>query len=162
MPMAHLCIHQFGCQVGVPLGWLEPNTPDYGAILMILVIKLSNFAWACHDGGKDPSALSEDQRRYAIRENPDILDFFGYIFFYGGFFIGPAFEFTDYQDYINRRAPFDTMPSPIFPALANFVLSLTTFGLFMYAKPFQMFDWAVTKDFRTYNFVLRWDLSCIV
>ncbi len=143
----------------MPLGWLDPTTPDYGAPLMILVIKLSNFAWACHDGARDPDALSEDQRRYAVRGTPDVLDFFGYLFFFGGFFIGPAFEFRDYQDYINRRAPFDKIPSPVLPALINFVLSLTTFGIFLYGKPFKMLDWAVTDDFLSYNLLFRWGID---
>jgi lysophospholipid acyltransferase len=34
---------------------------------------------------------------------PSILEYLGYIFFFGGFMVGPAFEFMDYRKFTNME-----------------------------------------------------------
>lgn len=34
---------------------------------------------------------------------PSILEYLGYIFFFGGFMVGPAFEFMDYRQFTNME-----------------------------------------------------------
>src|SRR6266542_23832 len=34
---------------------------------------------------------------------PSILEYFGYLFFFSGFMVGPAFEFMDYRQFTNME-----------------------------------------------------------
>ncbi|CAG8595100.1 11823_t:CDS:2 [Funneliformis mosseae] len=70
---------------------------------MVLVIKLTSFAFNVYDGRRPINELTSYQRSKAIPSIPSILEFFGYIFFFGGFLVGPAFEFMDYRRFTNME-----------------------------------------------------------
>ncbi|CAG8532052.1 9767_t:CDS:10 [Ambispora gerdemannii] len=67
---------------------------------MILVIKLTTFAFSVYDGQKPIKELTPYQRNKRIVVLPSLLEFLGYVFFFGGFLVGPAFEFMDYRQFI--------------------------------------------------------------
>lgn len=147
---------QFYGQYGLEFGLVDDKFIDYGAPLMIMVIKLSNFAWACHDGTRPEKDLNQEQKLYAIRSPPTILEFLGYAFFYGGFFIGPAFEFRDYRMFINQEAPFDKIPSTTLPTLINAAFSIVCCVIYFRFKPTAWAEYALTKDFTAqYNLIQR-------
>ncbi|RKP27299.1 MBOAT, membrane-bound O-acyltransferase family-domain-containing protein, partial [Syncephalis pseudoplumigaleata] len=56
---------------------------DFSAAHMILVIKLTSFAF---------NILSKHQMQKRIMEMPSLLEYYGYVFFFGSFLVGPAFE----------------------------------------------------------------------
>ncbi|KAJ1987950.1 Lysophospholipid acyltransferase [Dimargaris cristalligena] len=92
------------------------NPPlDYSGAQMVLVIKLTTYAYNVFDGHRpdraDPQALSARQRLKAVAYKPTLLEFLGYVFFFGSFFAGPAFEFRDYTDFISLEA-FRRTPPP--------------------------------------------------
>jgi lysophospholipid acyltransferase len=122
---------------------------------MILVIKLSNFAWAYYDGKKPQGNLTEEQKKYAIRKRPGLLEFFGYIFYFGGFFIGPAFEFKDYVDFINQEPPFDNIPSPAWASVSSYGIAFTSFSVYSKAKPEDLVRYAISKEFLQHNIIVR-------
>ncbi|GBB99659.1 hypothetical protein RclHR1_00360008 [Rhizophagus clarus] len=70
---------------------------------MVLVIKLTSFAFNIFDGRKPIKELTPYQRSKAITSMPSILEYLGYIFFFGGFMVGPAFEFMDYRQFTNMK-----------------------------------------------------------
>ncbi|KAI9207900.1 MBOAT, membrane-bound O-acyltransferase family-domain-containing protein [Polychytrium aggregatum] len=84
---------------------------DHTAPMMVLVQKLSSFAWAAYDGTLPVEKLTNDQKVRAIHKFPGLVGFFGYTFFYGSFLVGPAFEFRDYQRFIDNETSYPSLPS---------------------------------------------------
>ncbi|CAB4445759.1 unnamed protein product [Rhizophagus irregularis] len=70
---------------------------------MVLVIKLTSFAFNVFDGRRPNKELTPYQKSKAITSMPSILEYLGYIFFFGGFMVGPAFEFMDYRQFTNME-----------------------------------------------------------
>ncbi|KAJ2084076.1 Lysophospholipid acyltransferase [Coemansia sp. RSA 988] len=85
---------------------------DYTGAQMIFVIKATSLAFCIHDGRRCLSSsadviLSPYQRKNAIAKVPDLLEYLGYIFFFPGFAVGPAFELATYRQMVyldNRRS----------------------------------------------------------
>ena len=77
---------------------------------MVLVIKLTSFGWCLFDGTRPDTELSESQKQKKIVDHPSLIEFAGYVFYFGGFLVGPAFEFSDYISFINGAPPFDKLP----------------------------------------------------
>ncbi|KAI1242170.1 Lysophospholipid acyltransferase 5, partial [Lamprotornis superbus] len=63
----------------------------------VLTLKLIGLAIDYYDGGKDPEFLTPEQRRFAVRGVPTLLEVSGFSYFYGAFMVGPQFSMTDYQ-----------------------------------------------------------------
>jgi lysophospholipid acyltransferase len=77
---------------------------DHTAPMMVLVMKLTSFAWSCHDGTKQDKDLSSGyQKHFKIVQMPGLLEFFGFVFFFPCFLIGPSFQFKDYHDFIHSN-----------------------------------------------------------
>ncbi|ORZ37258.1 MBOAT, membrane-bound O-acyltransferase family-domain-containing protein [Catenaria anguillulae PL171] len=81
---------------------------DHTAPQMVMVLKLTSAAWAVHDyyvsrmakrAGKD-AHLSSRQRAMAIPV-PSLLEFAAYIFYFGGLFVGPAFEIAEFRRFVS-------------------------------------------------------------
>ncbi|KAJ2615003.1 Lysophospholipid acyltransferase [Coemansia sp. RSA 1365] len=75
---------------------------DYTGAQMVFVIKATSLAFCIHDGrcslsNSDSTALTAYQRKNAIAKVPDLLEYLGYIFFFPGFAVGPAFEMATYR-----------------------------------------------------------------
>lgn len=49
-----------------------------------------------------PQDLSDYQRSKQVRTYPTLLSYLGWVFFFGGFLGGPAFEFSDYVNFIDK------------------------------------------------------------
>lgn len=83
---------------------------DITTILMLNVCKFTNFAFNVVDGYKSPERLSAYQNKYKIPVIPSFFEYFSYIYFFGSSIMGPAFEFVDYIDYINKQNEFKNIP----------------------------------------------------
>ncbi|KAJ1959719.1 Lysophospholipid acyltransferase [Dispira parvispora] len=81
------------------------NPPlDYSGAHMVLVIKLTSFAFNVADGRvSSDQVLSSRQQAKAIRGMPTFMEFMGYIFFFGNFLVGPAIEYRDYIAFVDPR-----------------------------------------------------------
>lgn len=84
--------------------------PDYTAPLMVLTIKLTSYAFCVHDahysaglarGAAAGEPLTPRQQHYMVAQQPGLLEFFGWVFFFPGFFGGPAVEYKDYERYMD-------------------------------------------------------------
>ncbi|KAJ3301898.1 lysophospholipid acyltransferase [Blyttiomyces sp. JEL0837] len=82
---------------------------DHTVPMMIVVQKVTNFAWACYDGSRPARELSPHQQKTQIKSPPTLLSFLGFIFFFPGFLVGPSFDFKAYQQYINNDPPFQNI-----------------------------------------------------
>ncbi|XP_052089359.1 lysophospholipid acyltransferase 6-like [Mytilus californianus] len=76
-------------------------TMDVTSPLMIIAEKVSSLAWALHDGSVPEETLSSDQKAEKIKELPQPVTFYSYIFCFHGFMIGPLVFFSEYRDFID-------------------------------------------------------------
>eukprot|EP01132_Coremiostelium_polycephalum_P004175 gene4175-5225_t len=77
------------------MGW----TLDYTGPQMILTLKLVSCAWNLYDGSRPSSELTEDQRQRSIQKLPNLLEFYGFVYFFPTFLAGPTIEIKDYLAY---------------------------------------------------------------
>lgn len=74
---------------------------------MVLVMKLTAFAWNIHDGRtarkaqEGLSALVDFQKESVLTEMPDILSYIAWSLFFPSMLIGPAFEYAQYRAWLN-------------------------------------------------------------
>ncbi|RKO86775.1 MBOAT, membrane-bound O-acyltransferase family-domain-containing protein [Blyttiomyces helicus] len=122
----------------------DPRRPDYSGMVMMFVIKLGSFAWAAYDGDRFFFQMSAEQQKYVVKEMPSLLEFFGYVSFFGGWLVGPSINFSDYRSFSRREvgkmldlwAPFDSIPSSTIPALKAFLIgAIASFIFAKYEKP---------------------------
>lgn len=85
----------------------DPSTVDITGAQMVGLMKLSAFCWNVHDGRLPQSALSDSQKARALTKMPPLLDYAAWVMFFPSFMIGPAFDYADYDSYINTTM-FDT------------------------------------------------------
>lgn len=134
---------------------------DFSGPQMVWTIKLTMFAYNVYDGQRDQTKLSQYQREHSIASLPSFVEFLGYILYSGGFFVGPAFEYADYIQFI-RCVPFTdpdtgviTMPSTLWVSftrmLSGFACSLV--HIFIYPKV--NFFTLLTNEFVGYPFLVK-------
>jgi lysophospholipid acyltransferase len=71
---------------------------------MCLVIKLTLFAWSSYDGTKKEEDLYNAYQKSArILKEPTFLEFFSYCLFFPGFFTGPACDYYEFEEILNRK-----------------------------------------------------------
>lgn len=82
---------------------------DITGAQMVMVMKLSAFGWSVYDAKQPAESLTEYTKYRAIKRHPNILEYFGYVFFYPSLLTGPAFDFVDYDKFIHSHL-FDDVP----------------------------------------------------
>ncbi|KAI7900050.1 MBOAT, membrane-bound O-acyltransferase family-domain-containing protein, partial [Cokeromyces recurvatus] len=86
------------------VGFDADNSNDYSGMLMIATIKLTSFGFNVADGRtKDQTILSSYNQRMKIERYPTLIEFFGWMFFFGGFLVGPTSEFMDYMRFVTMQ-----------------------------------------------------------
>ncbi|XP_022239812.1 lysophospholipid acyltransferase 1-like [Limulus polyphemus] len=89
-------------------GW----TLDITGPVMIATQKVSSVAFSLHDGLARPEEkLSLDQKRYALRQSPSMLEFFSYIFHFQALMCGPLMFYKDYIEFIEGK-PYNRVKHP--------------------------------------------------
>lgn len=79
---------------------------------------------------KPEIARFREQR--AVRKQSSLLEFLGYIFFFGGVLVGPCFEITDYRSFVDRtmfpsKSGRRFIPSSLLPSLKVIGFALICF-----------------------------------
>ncbi|KAI9318306.1 MBOAT, membrane-bound O-acyltransferase family-domain-containing protein [Zopfochytrium polystomum] len=120
---------------------------DHTVIMMMLVIKLTSFAWSVYDGTRSEDELWDEHKSSTIRRFPGLLEFFGYVFFFPTFSVGPAIEFRAYQEYINSEPPFDRMPSRVVPVLRSLGIAVLSTVIFVKFGATINYDSCNSKEF---------------
>jgi lysophospholipid acyltransferase len=92
----------------------DPSSVDVTGAQMVLLMKLSAFAWNVADGTLPDESLSDFQRDRRLAEMPGLLDFAGYVFFFPSLLVGPAFDFAEYRRWLDCTM-FD-VPATVDPA----------------------------------------------
>ncbi|KAJ6456381.1 MBOAT, membrane-bound O-acyltransferase family-domain-containing protein [Mycena sanguinolenta] len=78
------------------------ETLDVRGPQMVLVMKLTTFAWNVHDGRRRAEDLDKWRRAKRVTQFPSLLEFLGYSFYFPGILVGPYLDFVDYMDLINE------------------------------------------------------------
>jgi len=71
--------------------WLE-YTVDISGVQMLLTIKLTSFAYEYSDSSVDDKPKSL----------PDLLGWYGYIYFFPSFLVGPTLSYHEYETFIDK------------------------------------------------------------
>jgi lysophospholipid acyltransferase len=107
--MGHMAVNQLTRQFAN-----TPSVVDITATQMVLVMKLSAFAWNVFDGTLPEDQLSDYQKARRIIRMPGLLDYAGYVLFFPSLMAGPAFDYNEYRDWIDCTM-FD-VPTTVDPA----------------------------------------------
>eukprot|EP01113_Clastostelium_recurvatum_P026253 TRINITY_DN3152_c0_g2_i3.p1 TRINITY_DN3152_c0_g2~~TRINITY_DN3152_c0_g2_i3.p1 ORF type:complete len:490 (-),score=107.59 TRINITY_DN3152_c0_g2_i3:21-1490(-) len=101
------------------MGW----TLDYTGSQMVVTLKLISLAFNYYDGHrKDTHRMTDEMKRRSIRVLPNLLEYYGFIYFFPTFLAGPPMEITDYLSYMNRSMFGNsnrTIPSTLVPTLVT-------------------------------------------
>ncbi|KAK9448825.1 MBOAT, membrane-bound O-acyltransferase family-domain-containing protein [Limtongia smithiae] len=79
----------------------NPNNVDITGAQMVLVMKLSAFAWNVHDGRRPLAELSPIQQDRALKMLPSMLDFFTYVLFFPSLLVGPSFDYSEFRRWLD-------------------------------------------------------------
>lgn len=130
------------------MGW----TLDFTGPQMLLVIKLTSFAYNYYDGVVDKTwatkgaSLSpgrakvyQARQKLALTEFPSPLEYFGYVYSFTTFLAGPAFELREYLD-VTSNAKFQFQgktkrPSSLFAAFSKFLVGAGIMAAFAVYGP---------------------------
>ncbi|CAI5929581.1 unnamed protein product, partial [Closterium sp. NIES-64] len=115
-------IYLIGCSSPVRIPASIPRIAVRAGAMMILVLKVTSVAYDYQDGGKprkpdDAKTAAISDAPKPIAAMPSLLQFLGYTFCCGLHFAGPFYDFSAYNDWIDRKgvsAPFSAS-SPISP-----------------------------------------------
>ncbi|CAI6007310.1 unnamed protein product [Closterium sp. NIES-65] len=123
-------IYLIGCHVYYMSGdsWRQGNI-DFTGAMMILVLKVTSVAYDYQDGGKprkpdDAKTAAISDAPKPIAAMPSLLQFLGYTFCCGLHFAGPFYDFSAYNDWIDRKgiwAPGTRTAPALVPFLRAFV-----------------------------------------
>ncbi|KAF2965770.1 hypothetical protein GQX73_g7794 [Xylaria multiplex] len=107
--MGHMAVNQLSRQFAD-----NPSVVDITGAQMVMVMKLSAFAWNVFDGTLPEEHLSDHQKDRRIIKLPSLLDYAGYVLFFPSLFAGPAFDYNEYRGWIDCSM-FD-VPTTVDPA----------------------------------------------
>ncbi|KAI8832295.1 MBOAT, membrane-bound O-acyltransferase family-domain-containing protein [Chytriomyces cf. hyalinus JEL632] len=99
--------------------------------MMMMVIRLTTFAWYVHDG-----TLDKKLQPLSIKEFPNILEYFGYTCF-----------FASYRSFIRREAPFDKIPSRVRPVLTTFTVGFLSAVTHVVLTQSYSYEYVATTEF---------------
>lgn len=100
--VGHLCMNHLAAQFFIDDVY-DPNKIDITGAQMVLVIKLTSFAWNIHDGRFKSQELNSYQISKTIVEFPKLIDFISYTFFFPSLLTGPSIDFKDYNNFLNDK-----------------------------------------------------------
>lgn len=127
------------------LGW----SVDFTGPQMILVLKLTAFAWNYSDGGRLTKINTENrvgkrQAEYAVEKLPSFLMFSSYCLYFGSILTGPFFEYEDFRRFLFQENQGGPVPGK---RVSSLVLKSFLFvGLFLLEGRFSMFSIVSTSE----------------
>ncbi|KAI9351357.1 MBOAT, membrane-bound O-acyltransferase family-domain-containing protein [Obelidium mucronatum] len=151
--MTHFCYRLFILQVVslVHEEHIDPATP-----MMIMVIRLTSFAWSVYDGSLESEQVIPVLLPKVVTEFPTLLEFLGFAMFFVTFITGPALDFNDYRDFIRRQGAFSSIPSRSLPTLKVVVAGVFFSGVYIVLMDKFTYGFCATPEFlREYTFWQR-------
>ncbi|KAF8450925.1 MBOAT, membrane-bound O-acyltransferase family-domain-containing protein [Boletus edulis BED1] len=81
---------------------LSYETMEITGPQMVLVMKLTTFAWNVYDGRRPKEDLDKWQLQKRITKYPTLLEFLGYSFYFPGSLVGPYLDYASYSSLIDE------------------------------------------------------------
>ncbi|KAJ6658328.1 hypothetical protein lerEdw1_020600 [Lerista edwardsae] len=123
----------------------------------VLTLKLIGLSLDYYDGRKEVASLTPEQRRFAIRGVPTLLEVSGFSYFYGAFMVGPQFSMTQYKSLVKGEltdVP-GQRPRSFVPALKCLVLGLFFMVVYTVLSPYIPEDYLTSDDYLEQPFWFR-------
>ncbi|EME43207.1 hypothetical protein DOTSEDRAFT_72556 [Dothistroma septosporum NZE10] len=149
----------------------SPSSVDITGAQMVMVMKLSAFCWNVWDGKQPDSELNDTQKERAIRRLPGLLDYAGFVAFFPSIMVGPAFDYVDYERWLNTtmfnlppgtdplKAPPTRkkrkIPRSATPAMLKMVTGLAWIGAFLQLSAYHGPHVVLSDRYRDMNFLWR-------
>ncbi|ORX50422.1 MBOAT-domain-containing protein [Piromyces finnis] len=151
---------------------------DFTSPFMCLVIKLTLYAWSRYDGTqKEEDLFNAYQKKACIKKEPTFFEFLAYTLFFPGFFTGPACDYYEFEEILNKsyaeekekEGQMDAVKSKLLKGLIYTVIYVS-FGGFTYqyliseeglSKPFlyRLIYLTITSVAHRFKFYLAWTLA---
>ena len=164
--MAHTAMNQLTRQFAD-----NPSTVDITGAQMVLVMKLSAFAWNVADGTLPDDQLSDFQKDRRIIQLPGLLDYAAYVLFFPSLLVGPAFDYNEYRGWIDTSM-FDVpasvdptkkpptrkrrkIPRSATPAMWKMAAGLVWLVLFLKFSAWYSPSVFSSDDYQSHGFLLR-------
>ncbi|RYP46009.1 hypothetical protein DL768_007725 [Monosporascus sp. mg162] len=164
--MGHMALSQLSRQFAN-----NPSAVDITGAQMVLVMKLSAFAWNVADGTLPQDQLSDFQKDRRILQLPSLLDYAAYVLFFPSLMVGPAFDYNEYRGWIDTTM-FDVpasvdptkkpptrkkrkIPRSATPAMWKMVSGLVYIGLFLKLSPWYGPEVFFSDRYLRYGFLRR-------
>lgn len=138
---------------------------------MVLVMKLSAFAWNVADGTLSEDQLSDFQKDRRIIQLPGFLDYAAYVLFFPSLLVGPAFDYNEYRGWIDTTmfdipASVDPIKKPptrkkrkiprsATPAMLKMIGGLVWIGLFLKFSAWYNAETPFSDIYRNHGFLGR-------
>ncbi|KAI8069350.1 MBOAT, membrane-bound O-acyltransferase family-domain-containing protein [Gongronella butleri] len=131
------------------------TTLDYSGMMMIATIKLTMYGFNVLDGRRQ-QGLTAYNEQMKISSYPTLLEYFGWLFFFGGYLVGPSCEYMDYIRFTHlddkaRRQ----LPSPAKPALMIVARSLLFIAILVTCGPKYNFDVLLKAEWESMPYLKR-------
>ncbi|KAI2471699.1 MBOAT family protein [Annulohypoxylon bovei var. microspora] len=149
----------------------NPAEIDITGAQMVLVMKLSAFAWNVADGTLPEDQLSEFQKNGRILKLPTLLDYAGYVLFFPSLLTGPGFDYNEYRGWLDcsmfdvpatidpaKKPPTRKkrkIPRSATPAMWKLASGLTWIYLFLNLIKYYSFETLLDDRYMTLGFVRR-------
>ena len=149
----------------------NPSAVDITGAQMVLVMKLSAFCWNIRDGKQKESELNDAQKERMLAKLPGLLDYAGFVAFFPSLMAGPAFDFVDYERWLNTsmfalppgtdplRAPPTRkkrkIPRSATPAMYKMAIGLGWILLFLQLSKYFNPRVILSDYYANYNFIRR-------
>jgi len=116
---------------------------DFTTAQCVLTLRLIGLAFDYFDGSKQEKDLERDQKENQLKTLPNLLEVFGFCYFYASFLIGPQFTFRRYRDFITEKIYEDPTSKdsksrpgvPLWPALSRLLLGAVYLAIFTVLSP---------------------------
>lgn len=149
----------------------NPSAVDITGAQMVLVMKLSAFCWNVWDGKQKEADLNDVQKERAIKKLPGLLDYAGFVAFFPSIMVGPAFDYVDYERWLNTRM-FDLppgtdptkapptrkqrkIPRSATPAMFKMVTGLVWILLFLQLSAYFYPEVLISEEYKHMNIFVR-------
>lgn len=117
------------------MGYVSCATHDYDInwtmAHCILTLRLIGLCWDVHDGHRDETKLSAEQKTLMIKDLPSLLEMFGFCYFYGGANVGPQFPLRRFRQMINGELTDNPgkRPHSLVPAFRRCISGTVVLGI---------------------------------
>lgn len=126
--------------------------------MMITFVKQSMLATNYRDGNGDlDSWITKREKNYALKHRPTFYEYCNYVFPLVSSVIGPSFEFKDWNDFLDLKEPYNSMPlySNFAPAFSRICQGLLFIGFSPLISIYFPMNDIISPEFANFNYFYR-------